>query len=76
MGDDLARRPRAERLGAARNGVFDRGEVRWNKFRILITAERSANVSTPTGPVVLRGSSPSGRMLPHDVCHLGYGGPC
>lgn len=65
-----------EQLGAALDGERDLGEVRWNKFRILVTAERTATVRAPTGPVVLRGSSPSGRMLPHDVCHLGYGGPC
>jgi hypothetical protein len=64
------------RLGTALNGERDLGEVQWNKFRILVTAERSATVRAPTGPVVLQGSSPSGRMLPHDVCHLGYGGPC
>lgn len=65
-----------DRLGAVLDGERDLGEVRWNKFRILVTAERTATVRAPTGPIVLRGSSPSGRMLPHDVCHLGYGGPC
>jgi hypothetical protein len=65
-----------ERLGAALDGERDLGEVHWNKFRILVTAERTATVRAPAGPILLRGSSPSGRMLPHDVCHLGYGGPC
>ena len=65
-----------KRLGALRDGERDLGEVQWNKFRILVTAERTARVPAPTGPIVLRGSSPSGRMLPHDLCHLGYGGPC
>jgi len=67
---------RTERLGTAFDGEGELGEVRWNKFRILVTAERTASVRSPTGPIVLRGSSPSGRMLPHDACHLGYGGPC
>ncbi len=66
----------SQRLGVAANGARDLDEVRWNKFRVLITAEASPDVLEPTGPVVLRGISPSGRLLPGSSCNLSAMGLC
>jgi len=55
------------RLGEVRNGVSDLGEVFFNKYMILVTAEPSADGSERTGPLVLRGRSPSARMEAHDM---------
>src|SRR5262249_58837924 len=43
----------------------DLGEWDYVQFRILISAERSARVATRTGRLVLRGTSPSARLLAH-----------
>jgi len=53
-------------------GVIDNGEtplpnVDWTKFLVLVTAEKSAAVSEPTGRVALRGFSPSARKQPPDM---------
>lgn len=66
----------SQRLGVAANGARDMDEVRWNKFRVLITAEASPDAREPTGPVVLRGISPSGRLLPGSSCNLSAMGLC
>jgi hypothetical protein len=65
------------RLGEVHNGEQDLGEASWNKFRIIITAEPSRDAEkVRSGPVILRGLSPSGKMRPHDYSNLGIGGPC
>ena len=55
------------RLGEVRNGRTDLGEVAFNKYLVLVTAEASAEVSERTGPLVIRGRSPSSRMEAHDL---------
>jgi len=53
------------KLGVAHNGRAQLGESNRTQFRILVTAERSANVPARTGRLVLRGTSPSVRLLAH-----------
>ncbi len=56
----------AERkLGVITNGRMDLGEIDRTQFRILVTAERSAGVRRRSGKLVLRGTSPSARLLAH-----------
>ena len=56
------------RLGPVSNGRVATGEIALNKFYVLITAEPADTVTTRTGPVVLRGLSPSTRMRdPHFI---------
>jgi suppressor of ftsI len=52
-------------------GVLDddgraRGTVAFNQFMVMISAERSADVTERTGPLLLRGTSPSMRLRPAD----------
>ncbi len=58
------------KLGAVTNGSTALGTVALNKFLILISAEASAEVTERRGKLVLRGTSPSMLMLPHDVSLL------
>ena len=52
-------------LGAVGNGFFpDLGAVAFDKFVLLVSAEPAADVPTRTGRLVLRGASPSTRVLP------------
>jgi suppressor of ftsI len=53
------------RLGTVRNGVVRLGEVSFDQFRVFVSAERSPNVRTRAGRLVLRGTSPSARLLAH-----------
>src|SRR5262249_3043784 len=55
----------AVKLGPVKNGRVDLGELDYVQFRIVISAERSAAVATRTGRLVLRGTSPSARLLAH-----------
>jgi len=55
----------ALKLGPVRNGTVDLGELRYTQFRILISAERSRDARSRTGRLVLRGTSPSARLLAH-----------
>ena len=55
------------KLGEVGNGRNDLGEVAFNKYLVLVTAEESAEVSERTGPLVIRGRSPSSRMEAHDL---------
>ena len=55
------------KLGEVSNGRNDLGEVAFNKYLVLVTAEVSAEVSERTGPLVIRGRSPSSRMEAHDL---------
>ena len=53
------------RLGQVGNGSFpDLGTVSFDKFVILVSAEASAAVESRNGRLVLRGASPSTRILP------------
>lgn len=58
------------KLGEVRNGSARLGRVTFDRFIVLITAEASASVAVPTGPPVLRGTSASMRMQPHDMAFL------
>jgi FtsP/CotA-like multicopper oxidase with cupredoxin domain len=58
------------KLGEVRNGRNDLGEIAFNKYLVLVTAEASAEVSERTGPLVIRGRSPSSRMAAHDLLAL------
>jgi len=60
-------------LGAVANGITTLPEVALNQFVVVITAERDLAVREPTGPVVLRGGSPSTRMQPPDFQELSVG---
>jgi FtsP/CotA-like multicopper oxidase with cupredoxin domain len=53
------------KLGAVTNGRVNLGELDRVQFRVLISAERSAAVMRRTGRLVLRGTSPSARLLAH-----------
>ena len=58
------------KLGEVRNGMVRLGRVTFDRFIVLITAETSARVSVPSGQPVLRGTSASLRMQPHDLAFL------
>ncbi len=53
------------RLGEVRNGRVLLGEIAYDQFRILVSAEPSTKVRERTGRLVLRGTSPSTRLLAH-----------
>ncbi len=55
------------KLGEVGNGEHRLGRVAFNKFLVLITAEPSAEVTTRSGKLALRGRSPSLFMDPHDL---------
>ncbi|MFL5385768.1 MAG: multicopper oxidase family protein [Longimicrobiaceae bacterium] len=59
------------RLGAVAAGRTHLGHVALNKFLVFVSAEPSADASRRTGPLVLRGASPSMRM--GDTHLLGLG---
>ena len=61
------------KLGAVRNGATVMPPVDFDKFTVLITAERSARVRAPTGRVILRGQSPSTRLFPPDLMEFSLG---
>jgi FtsP/CotA-like multicopper oxidase with cupredoxin domain len=61
------------RLGEVRNGRAQLPTIDFDKFIILITAERSAAVTSPTGRFVLRGASPSTRLQPPDLMQFTIG---
>lgn len=58
------------RLGEVRNGRNELGEVAFNKYLVWVTAEPTADVTERSGPLVLRGRSPSSRMEAHDLMAL------
>lgn len=58
------------KLGELRNGTVRLGRVAFDRFLILITAEVSAAASDRAGRLVLRGTSASVRMQPHDLAFL------
>ncbi len=55
------------KLAAVGNGEFALGRVAFNKYLIWISAEASPEVEVRSGPLVLRGRSPSTRMEAHDL---------
>jgi suppressor of ftsI len=61
------------RLGEVGNGRAQLPAIELDKFIILVTAEPSANVTSPSGPFVLRGASPSTRLQPADVMQFTIG---
>ena len=58
------------KLGEVRNGSTRLGRVTFDRTLILVTAERSATVVERSGRLVLRGTSASVRMQPHDLAFL------
>ena len=58
------------KLGVVSDGENGLGEVAFNKFMVLITAEPSLEVDQRSGPLILRGRSPSSRMEAHDLMAL------
>jgi FtsP/CotA-like multicopper oxidase with cupredoxin domain len=56
-----------------RNGRIQLPPIALDKFIILVTAEPSANVTSPTGRYVLRGASPSTRLQPADLMQFTIG---
>jgi FtsP/CotA-like multicopper oxidase with cupredoxin domain len=61
------------RLGEVRNGRAQLPAIDLDKFVILLTAEASANVKSPSGRFVLRGASPSTRLQPADLMQFTIG---
>ena len=58
------------KLGEVRNGTSRLGRVAFDRTLILISAEQTAAVSDRSGRLVLRGTSASVRMQPHDLAFL------
>jgi hypothetical protein len=58
------------RLGPVRNGRIEAGRVGLNAILIIVSAERTADVKTREGRIVLRGTSASTLMRPHDFTTL------
>ena len=58
------------KLGVVTDGTTRLGVVDYDRFLILITAERSAAATAPGGRMVLRGTSAAMRMQPHDMAFL------
>ncbi|MDB4879649.1 MAG: Multicopper oxidase type 3 [Gemmatimonadetes bacterium] len=54
-------------LGAVHNGRNVLRTGGFNKFLVLVSLERDANVGEREGPLVMRGMSPSTRMLPEHL---------
>jgi len=53
------------KLGPVRNGVVDLGEIDRVQFRVLVSVERSPDVRERSGRLILRGTSPSARLMAH-----------
>ena len=64
---------RVRRLGEVRNGRAQLPAIDLDKFIILITAEASSTVTSPSGRFVLRGASPSTRLQPPDLMQFTIG---
>lgn len=54
-----------KKLGEVRNGMNALGELPYEHFRVLISAEESASVATRRGRLVMRATSPGSLMLAH-----------
>jgi suppressor of ftsI len=55
----------AVKLGTVRNGVVELGELSYSQFRVLVSAEESATATVRGRRLVLRGTSPSARLMAH-----------
>ncbi len=55
------------RLGEVGNGAWELGPVALDKFIVLVTPEASPVGDRPAGPPVLRGTSPSMALQPHEL---------
>lgn len=55
------------KLGEVTEGWNELGPVSLNKFLVLITAESTSDVESRRGALVLRGTSPSMRLRPHEL---------
>jgi FtsP/CotA-like multicopper oxidase with cupredoxin domain len=55
----------AVKLGTMRNGTVDLGEISFPQFRVLVSAEASPAVHERGRTLVLRGTSPSARLVAH-----------
>lgn len=53
------------KLGEIRNGRTELGEVAYNYFRVIVTAEPSKGVTRRSRRIVLRATSPSALLLAH-----------
>ncbi|MCC6931099.1 MAG: multicopper oxidase family protein [Gemmatimonadaceae bacterium] len=53
------------RLGVVRDGEFDLGELPWERFRVVVSAERSSSATARRGRLVLRATSPAALLLAH-----------
>ena len=53
------------KLGVIRNGRLDLGEISLPQFRVLVSAERSREGHDRAGKLILRGTSPSARLMAH-----------
>src|SRR6185312_443110 len=62
------------KLGVVTRGSFVARDVALPKFVVLITAERSGRVQSPSEHLVLRGQSPSTRLFPPDQLTFAAGG--
>jgi FtsP/CotA-like multicopper oxidase with cupredoxin domain len=58
------------RLGPVQDGRIVLGPIALERFIIMVSAERSLAVRRRTGPLLLRGTSPSLMMLPHGASAL------
>ncbi|MFQ5890426.1 MAG: hypothetical protein ACE5JR_10290, partial [Gemmatimonadota bacterium] len=58
------------KVGAIRDGRAPEVRISFPKFLVLISAEAADTVSERRGRLVLRGTSPSMRALPHEVARL------
>ena len=64
---------RVRRLGVATVGRTRLDDIDFDKFVILVSAERSATVREPSGRIVLRGMSPSTRLQPPELIQFSLG---
>jgi len=62
------------KLGEVKNGSVTLRPIDFDKFNILISAERSVRVREPRGRIIVRGQSPSTRPFPPDVMEFSLGG--
>lgn len=64
------------RLGPITDGETSLGIIDLNRFLIIVSAEDEATAETelgPTGPIILRGQSPSMRLRPADFLEFALG---
>jgi suppressor of ftsI len=58
------------RLGEARNGQTTAGRIALNSFLVIVSVERSLDVTTREGRIVMRGMSAANVMRPYDFTAL------